>query len=217
MYKMYIDKILLPVTPKSLTIDKNNRNKVITLLSDGEVNELKTPGLATIKFNAEFPNSRYPYARYDGDFKRAEYFIKKFEKIRANKKPVQFVLIREKLFNTNIKVVIDGMTFKEDADQGTDIVLSFVLKEYKYHGIKTYKLKDENTAQPLEISRDTSTAPLPKSSQAYVVKNGDSLWAIAKYFYGDGAKYPVIFNANQDKISNPSLIYTGQVLTIPAI
>lgn len=60
--------------------------------------------------------------------------------------------------------------------------------------------------------RDASTAPTAKT---YTVKAGDSLWAIAAKYYGNGADYNKIFNANTDKISNPNLIYVGQVLTIP--
>ena len=64
----------------------------------------------------------------------------------------------------------------------------------------------------VEKERDASTAPTAKT---YTVKAGDSLWAIAAKYYGNGADYNKIFNANTDKISNPNLIYVGQVLTIP--
>jgi len=49
----------------------------------------------------------------------------------------------------------------------------------------------------------------------YTVKPGDTLWAIAQSYYGDGAKYPVIFEANRDLLKDPNKIYPGQVLTIP--
>ena len=45
--------------------------------------------------------------------------------------------------------------------------------------------------------------------------NGDTLWAISAKYYGAGAQYTKIYGANTDKISNPNLIYPGQVLTIP--
>ena len=47
------------------------------------------------------------------------------------------------------------------------------------------------------------------------MKAGDTLWALAAKYYGSGAQYTKIYNANTDKISNPNLIYVGQVLTIP--
>lgn len=53
--------------------------------------------------------------------------------------------------------------------------------------------------------------------QSYTVEKGDTLWKIAKHFYGDGSKYPVIFQANTDQLKNPDLIHPGQVLKIPQI
>ena len=61
------------------------------------------------------------------------------------------------------------------------------------------------------------TSPAPAASQTYTVVRGDCLWNIAKRFYGNGAKYTVIYDANRGVIGgNPNLIYPGQVLTIPA-
>ncbi len=52
--------------------------------------------------------------------------------------------------------------------------------------------------------------------KTYTVVGGDCLWNIAKQFYGDGAQYVQIYNANKSVIGgNPNLIYPGQVLTIP--
>lgn len=71
-------------------------------------------------------------------------------------------------------------------------------------------------------SGSSSTAPAPKSApyaapskRTYTVVAGDSLSKIVKREYGDAQKWPVIFEANRDKISNPDLIHPGQVLTIP--
>lgn len=49
----------------------------------------------------------------------------------------------------------------------------------------------------------------------YTVQQGDTLFSIAQQAYGDGNKWPVIATANN--ISDPSLIYPGQVLYIPVI
>jgi nucleoid-associated protein YgaU len=50
-------------------------------------------------------------------------------------------------------------------------------------------------------------------SQSYTVVRGDTLWAIASRFYGQGHLFPVIAEANA--IPNPDLIFPGQVLHIP--
>jgi len=51
----------------------------------------------------------------------------------------------------------------------------------------------------------------------HTVVSGDSLSKIAKNYYGDAMKYPVIFEANKPMLKSPDLIYPGQVLRIPAL
>ena len=51
----------------------------------------------------------------------------------------------------------------------------------------------------------------------YTVKKGDYLSAIAKDQYGDANKYMAIFEANKPMLTDPDLIYPGQVLRIPPL
>jgi nucleoid-associated protein YgaU len=62
--------------------------------------------------------------------------------------------------------------------------------------------------------RMSVTNPEPEA-QFYTVKSGDSLSKIAKEFYGNAMKYPVIFEANKPMLKDVDLIYPGQVLRIP--
>ena len=55
--------------------------------------------------------------------------------------------------------------------------------------------------------------PPPPAPRTYTVVSGDTLWAIAEKFYGDGNRYRAIAEASG--IPNPDLIHPGQVLTIP--
>ena len=54
-------------------------------------------------------------------------------------------------------------------------------------------------------------------AQFHTVVSGDTLGKIAKEFYGNAMKYPVIFEANKPMLKDPDLIYPGQVLRIPHI
>ena len=54
-------------------------------------------------------------------------------------------------------------------------------------------------------------------AQFHTVVSGDSLSKIAKEFYGDAMKYPVIFEANKPMLKHPDKIYPGQVLRIPPL
>ncbi len=51
----------------------------------------------------------------------------------------------------------------------------------------------------------------------YTVVKGDTLSKIAKEYYGNAMKYPVIFEANKPMLKDANLIYPGQVLRIPAL
>ena len=54
-------------------------------------------------------------------------------------------------------------------------------------------------------------------AQFHTVVSGDTLGKIAKEFYGNAMKYPVIFEANKPMLSHPDKIYPGQVLRIPPL
>jgi nucleoid-associated protein YgaU len=62
-------------------------------------------------------------------------------------------------------------------------------------------------------------AVTPETAEAeavmYTVKKGDTLSAIAKAHYGEGAKYMAIFEANKPMLKHPDKIYPGQTLRIP--
>jgi len=60
----------------------------------------------------------------------------------------------------------------------------------------------------------TVTEPAPEA-QWHTVVSGDNLSKIAKKFYGDANKYPLIFEANKPMLSHPDKIYPGQMLRIP--
>ncbi len=65
---------------------------------------------------------------------------------------------------------------------------------------------------------DMMTVDSPQDeSQWHTVVSGDNLSKIAKAFYGDANKYPVIFEANKPMLSHPDKIYPGQMLRIPAL
>lgn len=72
----------------------------------------------------------------------------------------------------------------------------------------------EVSSEPLAKSR-TQPGQAPGAHRTYTVKSGDTLWKIAQQMYGDGSKYPVIFEANTPMLEDPDRIYPGQELVIP--
>jgi len=79
---------------------------------------------------------------------------------------------------------------------------------------------EETVAEPVEEAvaeeavSEAAPEPAPEpAARTYTVVSGDTLWAIAERFYGDGSKYQVIADASG--VTDPDLIQPGQVLTIP--
>ncbi len=60
-----------------------------------------------------------------------------------------------------------------------------------------------------------SAAAVEPEETYYVIEKGDTLWAIAKKFLGNGNRYPEIFEANREVIIDPDKIFPGQKIRIP--
>lgn len=80
---------------------------------------------------------------------------------------------------------------------------------------KKNKVKKPSTTPKKPTKKVQSSSKASSAKRKYTVKKGDCLWNIAKKYYGSGAQYTKIYNANKDKIKNPNLIYVGQVFIIP--
>ena len=65
--------------------------------------------------------------------------------------------------------------------------------------------------------RKAQAAATKLTSKFYTVESGDTLSKIAQEQYGDGSKYPIIFEANTPMLKSADLIYPGQVLRIPPL
>ena len=78
-------------------------------------------------------------------------------------------------------------------------------------GNSTPAAKPAPTAKPAAASAPADN----QFTQWHEVVSGDTLWKIAKKFYGDGSLYMEIFNANQDVLKDPDKIQVGQKLRIP--
>lgn len=220
MYQVYIDNMLLPIAPSKIQMKERTQNKTANLINGEEINLLKTPGLKEISFDAVFPQSRYPFAAYQRGYEDAQSYLERLDELRRSGRPFSFIIIREvsggqSFHDTNLDVTLQDYTISDDVKEGVDILVSFNLKEYRPYGTKimnfTIVPEQDKQQASVEETRDGE----PPSVSTYTVVKGDCLWKIAKKLLGNGSRYTEIYNLNRDKISNPNLIYPGQVLTIP--
>lgn len=217
-YRFYLGELLLPVPPESVQTKISNQNSTITLIDGTEYNFLKASGLTEISFDFLLPAFKYPFAVYENGFKDQKYFLDEIEKLKVSKKSFKFLVSREfpngtGIYDTEMNVSLEDYTIKESADNGFDLTISVSLKQYVERITETLDIASDGTAT-VENKREESTSAPSAENQSYTVKSGDTLWALAKYYYGDGSKYSLIASANKE-ITNPNLIYPGQVIVIP--
>lgn len=81
-----------------------------------------------------------------------------------------------------------------------------------------YVAPKEDSATSKLTQAGTQQVQNNTTEKFHTVKKGDCLWNIAKAYYGNGAQFGKIYQANKDRIkgfTNPNLIYVGWVLLIP--
>ena len=218
MYLCYMDGILMPVAPSKINTKIKNKNRTITLINEGEANILKSAGLQEISFNMMIPAYKYPFALYlGGIFLPISYYLEVLDRLKNRKEPFQLIIIREGVlgslgYDTNLKVSLEDYQVVEDAGNGRDITVSIKLKQYQERTKTVVRVATAvgggTVKYILEKVRDSSKVV----EKTYKIKEGDTLYTIAKKQLGDGEKYRDLITLN--KLGNSSDIEVGQVIRL---
>ena len=99
--------------------------------------------------------------------------------------------------------------------------------EWKFNSLKVFdfgqhrlkvilRSKDNNVLKKIELPFMRVKIPEWMLPEDYVIiKPGDILWSISYRIYGNPFKYIEIYKENKDQISNPDLIFPGQIFALP--
>ena len=137
--------------------------------------------------------------------------IQKINEWKASKKPVHFICTA---CGVDLFATIENFQYSEEGGDPGTYQYSITLKEYREITVRQVKVDIPN--QKATVKKEEPRVDNTVQPKTYTVVRGDCLWNIAKKFYGSGAQYTKIYNANKGVIGgNPNLIYPGQVLTIP--
>lgn len=205
------ERLRLPVLPSSVSLSVGNKNEAVDISNLGEVTVIQDPSPKTVQFSAFFPANKTPLVEYN-NFPKPWDAVKKIEKWQKDKKPLRIVITKTKI---NIPVSIESFDYSEEAGAVGDISYDLSLKEFKFVSVRKIKVK-----VPKKPKRPN---PKPKP-RTHLVKRGDTLWDLARKYYGNSLEWRKIWNANKPmmvKRDKRNLrmpghwIFPGQRLKIP--
>ena len=122
-------------------------------------------------------------------------------------------------FGSYIDLYIDNIIIKKlSISSGPEWKFnSLKVFDFGQHRLKVIlRSKDNNVLKTIELPFMRVKIPEGMLPEDYVIiKPGDMLWSISYRIYGNPFKYVEIYNENKDQISNPDLIFPGQIFTLP--
>ncbi len=218
--------IQLPIKPASFQVSFENTHQTVNVQTRGDVTILGKKGLKTFSLESFFPAHNYPFADYKKDRNPWEY-VK--EILGWQEDPIQFVITKTKI---NKKVIIKSFEYGEEDGTG-DIKYSLTMEDYrppKYTKPVKAVLEPVSTTKKKPTKKNNRTDNKTKK-KVHTVSGNDTLWSIAKKYYGSGSYYTKIYNANKTIIEktankhglvssshngvNGWRIYPGTKLVIP--
>jgi hypothetical protein len=208
-YRMYLYSesgkisLSLPVAPREISYDDIGQDWTRAERS-GDVPLLLRKGakLKTMSFSALLTDVRSMWAPQAGQINAVEALANTTERILVRYGPQEAGLWRI------TECSYGSLLRHHDTSEITRATVSLTL---------TRASDAAPAVGPVSGGAGRPPAPVaaPAPPRTYRVVPGDCLWNIALRYYGNGAAYPRIFDANRDKIRNPNLIYPGQVFVIP--
>jgi hypothetical protein len=205
------DRIRFPVLPKEIQYDFANQFHSYSILSIGAVKLPSGQELNGFRWDGMFPGKareRDPYVREWKEPKELYKWLENCKKTHGKSKKLR-LLITETPINFDVYLEDFSGTFSGGCGD-YNYKISFIQA-------KDLTVSASGGSGSSGANQNQSPArPSPSPAKTYTVVKGDSLWKIAQKFMGNGARYTELHEANRSIIgANPSLIYPGQVLTIP--
>lgn len=195
--------LTMPVTPASYPMAAG---RAVERLDMAQTGQIALPGLRTLfseTLEVMLPAQLYPFCTAEA-VADPRYYLDLLTAWSAAGNICRYIVTGTGI---NAPVLIGEITYGE-RDGTNDVYAQIPLHEYRY--LTEVRLEEtQNTTRPTEGTQQS------KAADTYVVVKGDSLWAICRRFYGDGALAGKLATVNG--IKNPNLIYVGQVLKIPDI
>lgn len=196
-----------PILPPSFEINGNATINTSNILGVGDIAVFGGLGLKTIELSSFFPNQEYSFCNYNG-FPKPYDCVNLIQGWMKEGFILRFIITET---NVNFECIIADFNYKEQ-DCSRDVYFTLSLKEYRRIKISKVNAKDDDLSSSIDLP---ITKGFETKQKTHKVIEGDTLFKIAKKYYGNGDLWQKIYEANKDKIKSPNIIQNGWILIIP--
>ena len=214
MYLKKDDKDIFrfPILPSAINVQDYAITNDSNITGLGDVTVFGGKGLRTIEISSFFPNPKrkYHFVSYT-DYPKQYDCVSKIKKWMDKGKVLRFIVTGTEI---NFQVRITDFEYSEQ-DGTRDVYFTINLKEYRKIKISSTTPKKKKTDN--KDRTDTKETDNKPKQKTYTVKSGDTLYDIAKKYYGKGSDYKKIIEKNKSKypsLAKSTTLKKGWVLTI---
>ncbi len=214
-------RIALPLPPEAVKCKSDSKFITYNIIDVGEVKLPNGEKLVKFSWSGRLPGASMRHMRMvsASDWRSPKEIQGIFSMWRRYGKKLRLLVTGTTI---NHDVYLDSYTVDNSKFDTVEYSISFsVAKDIMVYtttelNIENTTKKDTTTTTNERAASSGGAASAPKNT-TYTVKAGDTLWAIAKKFLGNGSRYPEIYDLNKAIIGpDPNLIHPGQVFAIPA-
>lgn len=196
-YNNGAERLTLPVNPERITLTRRQETKEYRTIGGEPLHLACGPGLTEVSFRTFLPDEGSRF--YTGVPPLTA--LRMLERWQQARRPVRLIIS-----GTDINDAFLPLSLSHTLDEGDrDIGIALTLREYVFSTLQAGALKAE--AGGLSARADERA-----TLRSYTVRRGDTLWAIAVRFYGDGTRWREL--AQRNGISDPRQLPVGKVLVL---
>ena len=194
-----------PILPSTINIQDYAIINDSNITGLGDVAIFGGKGLRTIEISSFFPNPKrkYKFVNYPNYPKQWD-CVSKIRGYMNNGEVMRFIVTGTEI---NFQVRITDFTFSQQDGTG-DVYYTINLKEYREIKISSTtpvkrKTDNKNRTSSKDKNNNKNKTSTKSKQTIHIVKKGDTLYDIAKKYYGKGSSYKKIIEKNKSKY--PSL------------